>query len=86
MTNLIKYSEFTILGAIRRCWRSLFYGAAIHSKAIIVGPSCNFVEETEEFLKNNALIMCQKPEMLKKSLKTFRSKSKRVVFEENARN
>ena len=36
----------------------------------------NFIEETEEFLKNNALIMCQKPEMLKNIFeKLFRSKS-----------
>ena len=46
----------------------------------------NFVEETEEFLKNNALIMCQKPEMLKNIFeKLFRSKSKREIFENNAR-
>ena len=45
----------------------------------------NFVEETEEFLKNNALIMCQKPEMLKNIFeKLFRSKSKKAIFEENA--
>ena len=57
--------------------------AAIQSKAIIVGPYMyNFVEETEEFLKNNALIMCQKPEMLKNIFeKLFRSKSKREIFE-----
>ena len=46
----------------------------------------NFVEETEEFLKNNALIMCQKPEMLKNIFeKLFRSKSKRIIFEKNAK-
>ena len=90
MTNLIKYSEFTIFGgSFVDVGGHSFMEAAIHSKAIIVGPFMyNFVEETEEFLKNNALIMCQKPEMLKNIfLKTsFRSKSKRVVFEENARN
>ena len=61
--------------------------AAIQSKAIIVGPYMyNFIEETEEFLKNNALIMCQKPQMLKNIFeKLFRSKSKRLVFEKNAR-
>ena len=61
--------------------------AAAHSKAIIVGPYMyNFVEETEEFLKNNALIMCQKPEMLKNIFeKLFRSKSKRIIFEKNAK-
>jgi 3-deoxy-D-manno-octulosonic-acid transferase len=47
----------------------------------------NFVEETEEFLKNNALIMCQKPEMLKNIFeKLLRSKSKREIFEKNAKN
>ena len=61
--------------------------AAIHSKAIIVGPYMyNFIEETEEFLKKNALIMCQKPEMLKNIFeKLFRSKSKREIFEKNAK-
>ena len=88
MTNLIKYSEFTIFGgSFVDVGGHSFMEAAIHSKAIIVGPFMyNFVEETEEFLKNNALIMCQKPEMLKNIFeKLFRSKSKRVVFEENAR-
>ena len=62
--------------------------AAIHSKAIIVGPYMyNFIEETEDFLKNNALIMCQKPEMLKNIFeKLLRSKSKREIFEKNAKN
>jgi 3-deoxy-D-manno-octulosonic-acid transferase len=47
----------------------------------------NFVEETEDFLKNNALIMCQKPEMLKNIFeKLLRSKSKREIFEKNAKN
>ena len=67
LDSLIKFSEFTIFGGsfVDQGGHS-FMEAAIHSKAIIVGPYMyNFVEETEEFLKNNALIMCQKPEMLK---------------------
>jgi len=87
MTNLIKYSEFTIFGgSFVDVGGHSFMEAAIHSKAIIVGPYMyNFVEETEEFLKNNALIMCQKPEMLKNIFeKLFRSKSKKAIFEENA--
>ena len=88
MGNLIKYSEFTIFGgSFVDIGGHSFMEAAIQSKAIIVGPYMyNFVEETEEFLKNNALIMCQKPEMLKNIFeKLFRSKSKREIFEKNAR-
>ena len=89
MDSLIKYSEFTIFGGsfVDEGGHS-FMEAAIHSKAIIVGPYMyNFVEETEDFLKNNALIMCQKPEMLKNIFeKLLRSKSKREIFEKNAKN
>jgi len=87
MSNLIKYSEFTLFGgSFVDVGGHSFMEAAVHSKAIIVGPYMyNFVEETEEFLKNNALIMCQKPEMLKNIFdKLFRSKSKRTIFEKNA--
>ena len=87
LDSLIKFSEFTIFGGsfVDQGGHS-FMEAAIHSKAIIVGPYMyNFVEETEEFLKNNALIMCQKPEMLKNIFeKLLRSKSKREIFEKNA--
>ena len=89
LESLIKFSEFTIFGGsfVDQGGHS-FMEAAIHSKAIIVGPYMyNFVEETEEFLKNNALIMCQKPEMLKNIFeKLLRSKSKREIFEKNAKN
>ena len=89
LDSLIKFSEFTIFGGsfVDHGGHS-FMEAAIHSKAIIVGPYMyNFVEETEEFLKNNALIMCQKPEMLKNIFeKLLRSKSKREIFEKNAKN
>ena len=88
MDNLIKYSEFTIFGgSFVDAGGHSFMEAAIHSKAIIVGPYMyNFIEETEEFLKKNALIMCQKPEMLKNIFeKLFRSKSKREIFEKNAK-
>ena len=89
LDSLIKFSEFTIFGGsfVDQGGHS-FMEAAIYSKAIIVGPYMyNFVEETEEFLKNNALIMCQKPEMLKNIFeKLLRSKSKREIFEKNAKN
>ncbi len=88
MNSLIKYSEYTLFGGsfVDEGGHS-FMEAAVHSKAIIVGPYMyNFVEETEEFLKNNALIMCKKPEMLRNIFeKLFRSKSKRQVFENNAK-
>tara|TARA_B100001057_G_scaffold73111_1_gene67424 strand:+ start:123 stop:785 length:663 start_codon:yes stop_codon:yes gene_type:complete len=88
MNSLIKYSEYTLFGgSFVDVGGHSFMEAAVHSKAIIVGPFMyNFVEETEEFLKNNALIMCQKPIMLKNIFeKLFRSKSKREVFEKNAK-
>ena len=88
MNSLIKYSEYTLFGgSFVDVGGHSFMEAAVHSKAIIVGPFMyNFVEETEEFLKNNALIMCQKPTMLKNIFeKLFRSKSKREVFEKNAK-
>ena len=88
MNSLIKFSEFTLFGgSFVNTGGHSFMEAAVHSKAIIVGPYMyNFIEETEEFLKNNALIMCQKPEMLKNIFeKLFRSKSKREVFEKNAK-
>ena len=89
MNSLIKYSEFTLFGgSFVDVGGHSFMEAAIHSKAIIVGPYMyNFIEETEEFLKMNALIMCQKPEMLKNIFeKLFRSKAKKEVFEKNAKN
>tara|TARA_B100001059_G_scaffold234058_1_gene275607 strand:- start:1546 stop:2628 length:1083 start_codon:yes stop_codon:yes gene_type:complete len=89
METLIKFSEFTIFGGsfVDEGGHS-FMEAAIYSKAIVVGPYMyNFIEETEEFLKKNALIMCQKPEMLKNIFeKLLRSKSKREIFEKNAKN
>tara|TARA_B100000902_G_C27124421_1_gene820346 strand:- start:210 stop:917 length:708 start_codon:yes stop_codon:yes gene_type:complete len=88
MNSLIKYSEYTIFGgSFVDVGGHSFMEAGIHSKAIIVGPFMyNFIEETEEFLKHNALIMCQKPIMLKNIFeKLFRSKSKREVFEQNAK-
>ena len=59
MTNLIKYSEFTIFGgSFVDVGGHSFMEAAIHSKAIIVGPFMyNFAEETEEFLKI-MLLLC----------------------------
>ncbi len=88
MNSLIKFSEFTLFGgSFVDVGGHSFMEAAVYSKAIIVGPYMyNFIEETEEFLKNNALIMCQKPIMLKNIFeKLFRSKSKREVFEKNAK-
>ncbi len=88
MDSLIKFSEYTVFGgSFVDVGGHSFMEAAVYSKAIIVGPYMyNFVEETEEFLKNNAIIMCQKPAMLKNIFeKLFRSKSKREVFEKNAK-
>ena len=88
LESFIEYCEFTIFGgSFVDVGGHSFMEAAAKSKTIIVGPYMyNFIEETEEFLKNNALIMCQKPIMLKNIFeKLFRSKSKREVFEKSAR-
>ena len=88
LESFIEYCEFTIFGgSFVDVGGHSFMEAAAKSKTIIVGPYMyNFIEETEEFLKNNALIMCQKPIMLKNIFeKLFRSKSKREVFEKCAK-
>jgi 3-deoxy-D-manno-octulosonic-acid transferase len=88
LESFIEYSEFTIFGgSFVDVGGHSFMEAAAKAKTIIVGPYMyNFIEETEEFLKNNALIMCQKPIMLKNIFeKLFRSKSKREVFEKSAK-
>jgi len=88
LESLIEYCEFTLFGgSFVDVGGHSFMEAAAKGKTIIVGPYMyNFIEETEEFLKNNALIMCQKPAMLKNIFeKLFRSKSKREVFEKNAK-
>ena len=88
LESFIEYCEFTIFGgSFVDVGGHSFMEAAAKAKTIIVGPYMyNFIEETEEFLKNNALIMCQKPIMLKNIFeKLFRSKSKREVFEKCAK-
>ena len=88
LESFIEYCEFTIFGgSFVDVGGHSFMEAAAKAKTIIVGPYMyNFIEETEEFLKNNALIMCQKPIMLKNIFeKLFRSKSKREVFEKSAK-
>lgn len=88
LESFIEHCEFTIFGgSFVDVGGHSFMEAAARSKTIVVGPYMyNFIEETEEFLKNNALIMCQKPVMLKNIFeKLFRSKAKREVFEKNAK-
>ena len=70
-------------------YRVFFYGDGVlnaNSLSVVPQDETNLSEAWDEFLKNNALIMCQKPEMLKNIFeKLFRSKSKREIFENNAR-
>ena len=64
-----------------------FLEAASHGKTIIVGPYMyNFIAETEEFLKKNAMLMVKNSNSLKHVFeKLLRSKQKRELFGVNAK-
>ena len=61
--------------------------AALYSKTIIVGPYMyNFIEETEDFLKNNAMIMVKNSSTLKHVFeRLIKSKQRRELFGANAK-
>ena len=64
-----------------------FLEAASLGKSIIVGPYMyNFVDETEEFLKNNSMIMVKNSKSLKHVFeRLLKSKQRRDLFGDNAR-
>ena len=64
-----------------------FMEAASYGKTIIVGPYMyNFIEETEEFLKNNAMIMVKSSPTLKHVFeRLIKSKQRRELFGANAK-
>ncbi len=65
-----------------------FLEAASLGKSIIVGPYMyNFIDETEEFLKNNAMIMIKNSKSLKHVFeRLLKSKQRRDLFGDNAKN
>ena len=64
-----------------------FLEAASYGKTIIVGPYMyNFIEETEEFLKNNAMIMVKSSTTLKHVFeRLIKSRQRRELFGNNAK-
>ncbi len=84
----IKHSEFVFMGgSLVDHGGQNFLEAAFYGKTIIVGPFMyNFISETEEFLKKNALLMIKESSTLKNVFqKLIRSKSKRELFGNNAK-
>ena len=84
----IKHSEFVFMGgSLIDHGGQNFLEAAFYSKTIIVGPFMyNFISETEEFLKKNALLMVKESSMLKGVFqKLIKSKNKRELFGNNAK-
>ena len=86
--SLIEHSEFVFIGgSLVDHGGHNFLEAASHGKTIIVGPYMyNFIAETEEFLKKNAMLMVKNSNSLKHVFeKLLRSKQKRELFGVNAK-
>ena len=88
LEDVVKHSEFVFMGgSLIDHGGQNFLEAAFYSKTIIVGPFMyNFISETEEFLKKNALLMVKESSMLKGVFqKLIKSKNKRELFGNNAK-
>ena len=88
LNQWIEHCEFVFMGgSLVDSGGQNFLEAAIHGKTIIVGPYMdNFISETEEFLKKNALLMIKESAMLKSVFqKLIRSRNKRELFGNNAK-
>lgn len=88
LNQWIEHSEFVFMGgSLVDHGGQNFLEAALHGKTIIVGPYMyNFISETEEFLKKNALLMVKESSILKSVFeKLIRSRSKRELFGNNAK-
>ncbi|MDG2159463.1 MAG: glycosyltransferase N-terminal domain-containing protein [Gammaproteobacteria bacterium] len=86
--SLIEHSEFIFVGgSLVDHGGQNFLEAASYGKSIIVGPYMyNFISETEEFLKNNAMIMVKSSNTLKHVFeRLLKSKQRRELFGENAK-
>ena len=84
----LEHCEFVYLGgSLIDHGGQNFMEAASYGKTIIVGPYMyNFIEETEEFLKNNAMIMVKSSPTLKHVFeRLIKSKQRRELFGANAK-
>ena len=86
--NLIEHCEFVFVGgSLVDHGGQNFLEAASYGKTIIVGPYMyNFIDETEEFLKSNAMIMVKNANTLKHVFeRLLKSKQRRELFGINAK-
>ena len=84
----LEHCEFVYLGgSLVDHGGQNFMEAASYGKTIIVGPYMyNFIDETEEFLKNNAMIMVKSSPTLKHVFeRLIKSKQRRELFGANAK-
>ena len=87
--TLIEHCEFVFVGgSLVDHGGQNFLEAASYGKTIIVGPYMyNFISETEEFLKKNAMIMVKSSTTLKHVFeRLLKSKQRRELFGSNAKN
>ena len=88
VSNFLEYCEFVFVGgSLVDHGGQSFIEAASYGKTIIVGPYMyNFIDETEEFLKNNAMIMVKSSPTLKHVFeRLIKSKQRRELFGINAK-
>ena len=89
LEDFLRYCEFVFMGgSLIDHGGQNFLEAASLGKSIIVGPYMyNFIDETEEFLKNNAMIMIKNSKSLKHVFeRLLKSKQRRDLFGDNAKN
>ena len=88
VSNFLEHCQFVFVGgSLVDHGGQNFMEAALYSKTIIVGPYMyNFIEETEDFLKNNAMIMVKNSSTLKHVFeRLIKSKQRRELFGANAK-
>tara|TARA_Y100001933_G_scaffold145252_1_gene143782 strand:- start:9 stop:1232 length:1224 start_codon:yes stop_codon:yes gene_type:complete len=88
LNHLMAHCEFVIMGgSLVDHGGQNFLEAASYGKSIIVGPFMyNFIDETEEFLKNNSMIMVKNSKSLKHVFeRLLKSKQRRELFGNNAK-
>ena len=89
LENFMQHCEFVFMGgSLVDHGGQNFLEAASLGKSIIVGPYMyNFIDETEEFLKNNSMIMVKNSKSLKHVFeRLLKSKQRRDLFGDNAKN
>ena len=88
LEDFMQHCEFVFMGgSLVDHGGQNFLEAASLGKSIIVGPYMyNFVDETEEFLKNNSMVMVKNSKSLKHVFeRLLKSKQRRDLFGDNAR-